>query len=101
MRNLIACVLFIAACAKTNPEAAKSAMAEYVTHFPDVTSWECADVDSDGDGYCSCTAFRKDGAEPYQIQCGCERLCIWNCARGCKYVPNVKISGRGVVGGQQ
>ncbi len=85
MKHLIL-VLALVACANTKPEEANRAAAEYVTRIPGATSFECAKQDTNSDGYCSCTVFRKD-ADPLSIECGCERWCIWNCARGCKYTP--------------
>lgn len=90
LKTLLIGVL-IASCANTDPAAATSGAAEYVKHIPNATGVECAQTDSDGDGYCSCTVFRG-AEEPMQIQCGCERICVWNCARGCKYVPNLKLN---------
>lgn len=98
MKLITILIILACACARTDPAAAPAAAADYIKHIPGATGYECAATDSDGDGYCSCTVFRGSD-EPMQIQCGCERICIWNCARGCKYVPSVKIQGgrRGAV----
>ena len=82
---LIILVLLLSACDRTDHEAANRAAQEYMTHIPHATSVECADQDTDGDGYVTCTVFRGD-LEPMPIQCGSEKYC-YNCARGCKYVP--------------
>lgn len=84
-------LLAIAGC-RSDPAAARKSASEFVRHIPGQTGFECAETDSDGDGYCSCTVFRGD-LEPMQIQCGCQNLCVWNCASGCKYTPTIKVQG--------
>lgn len=71
---------------RTDMGEANRAAAEYVKKIPHSVGWECANIDSDGNGYVACTVFRAEG-EPLAIECGSERFCIWNCARGCKYLP--------------
>lgn len=93
MKTMIALLIALTACTRTDPAEADRAAAEYMHNFPGATSVSCARTDSDGDGYCSCTVFRG-AEEPEQIQCGCEAICIWNCVRGCKYEPSFKISGK-------
>jgi prepilin-type N-terminal cleavage/methylation domain-containing protein len=44
----------------------------------------CSKKDTDRDGYCGCTVFRKEQV-PLAIDCGCEKHCL-NCAEGCKMV---------------
>ena len=85
LRIAIVCMALVA-CARTKPEEANKAAAEYIKRVPGATGYECAATDSDDNGYCSCTVFRGE-QDPMAIECGCERWCIWNCARGCKYVP--------------
>jgi len=95
MKRAIACMIMalMASCVRTDTEAANRAVKEFQQNFPDATGSTCAATDTDGDGYCSCTIFR--GKEvPLQVQCGCEKFCIWNCAVGCKYVEAVKVLGR-------
>lgn len=84
--GILAAALFMAGCSRTDSEAANKAAQEYATHFKNVTGVECANVDSDHDGYVSCTLFRGS-EDPLPIQCGAEKYCLWNCARGCKYTP--------------
>lgn len=76
-------------CANSKPERAEAAAREFSTHIEDATGTACAQRDTDNDGYCSCTVFRKDH-DPMRIDCGCERWCIFNCATGCKVVQGVK-----------
>ncbi len=92
---LVGCIAILgkiglSGCRRTDPEAASSAAEEFVRHIPDATGVECAQTDSDGDGYCSCTVF-KGREEPMQIQCGCQAVCVFNCVRGCKYQPTMKL----------
>lgn len=81
-------------CNRTDKAAADSAAQEYIKHIEGATSVVCADTDTDGDGYVSCTVFMGKGEEPMQIQCGSEMYCVNNCARGCKYEPSMKFRGR-------
>ena len=82
------CILLIAlsACRTTNSDVANESAREFIRSLPNTTAVTCAETDSDGDGYVTCTVFRGVG-EPLPIECGSERFCIWNCKRGCKYVP--------------
>lgn len=86
----LACAAFfgVTACSNTNLGAANAAAEDFVKRMPEATGFSCADQDTDGDGYVTCTVFRR-GLDPIPIQCGSERYCV-NCARGCKYVP-VKV----------
>lgn len=84
--------LAIIACNRTDKAAADAAAKEFITHIDGAQSVLCAETDTDGDGYVSCTVFMK-GEEPMQIQCGSETYCI-NCARGCKYEPALRLRGR-------
>lgn len=80
---VIVIVMALAGCNRTNVDAANAAAEEFVKKIEGATGFECAQQDTDGDGYVSCTVFRK-GADPLLIECGSERFCV-NCARGCKY----------------
>lgn len=94
MKTLTILLLLSAtACQRTDVAAANTSAAEFAKHVPGATGTLCAEVDTDGDGYVSCTVFRS-GDEPMQIQCGSQRICLFNCARGCKYEPSVKLNGR-------
>lgn len=86
MKRLAFAIALFAGCQCSAPEEARKSAGEYIHKIPGATSVECADRDTNDDGYCSCTVFRGS-ADPLPIECGCERFCIWNCARGCKYVP--------------
>ena len=92
MRHLIFIAMTLTACATSKPEAAEKAAREYAEHFDDANGIECAQRDTDSDGYCACTVFRRDH-DPVRIDCGCERFCVWNCARGCKLVEGLKVQG--------
>lgn len=89
-KTIAIAVLLLTACRTTNKEAADRAAREFIRNFPNATGVSCADQDTDRDGYVTCTVFRGN-LEPETIQCGSETYCI-NCARGCKYVPAIKIS---------
>lgn len=78
------------ACSRTDVDAANTAASVFTKNIQNSSGFSCAEVDTDNDGYVTCTVFRGS-EEPMQIQCGSERWCIWNCARGCKYVPAMKI----------
>lgn len=95
MTKYVIAVSFLAliACNRTDKAAADTAAEEFITHVDGAQSVLCADTDTDGDGYVSCTVFMGKGVEPMQIQCGSEMYCI-NCARGCKYEPSMKFRGR-------
>ncbi len=71
------------ACKENDWQAAESSAKEFATKLPNATGdVSCAHKDTDGDGYCSCTAFLKDGSvQP--LDCGCDIYCI-RCAEGCK-----------------
>lgn len=86
MKRLVFLLAMLGGCQCSAPEEARKSATAYMLNIPDATRVECADRDTNHDGYCSCTVFRGS-AEPLPIECGCERFCIWNCARGCKYVP--------------
>ncbi len=54
------------------------------------TGVTCVDMDSDGDGYVSCTVFRT-GQDPYPIECARE----WSRNKGCKTaMPKVRTIQR-------
>jgi len=95
MKTLMLAILAsLCACSRTDVDAANKAAKAFVKNIDGATGVVCADTDTDGDGYVSCTVFMGKGVEPMQIQCGSETICINNCARGCKYEPSVKIRGR-------
>lgn len=78
---------------KHDHEAATKSAKEFARKVPDATGEvECARKDTDSDGYCACTIFRKS-AEPLRADCGCEIMCV-NCAEGCKLVEGYKVQGR-------
>jgi hypothetical protein len=80
--TLLLTVAALCSC-KDNWQEAEQSAKEYVKKLPGATGEvECAHKDSDGDGYCSCSAFMKDGSIT-ALDCGCERYC-YNCATGCK-----------------
>lgn len=90
MHRFIIATALIAACANSKPEIAEKSARDFATHIDDSTGIECAQRDTDSDGYCACTVFRRDH-DPLRIDCGCERFCVVNCARGCKVVEGVKV----------
>lgn len=83
--------LVVPACAKADPEKAEAAAREFAQNYPDFSgNVACTKADTDGDGYVTCTAFMKNGDEK-RLECGAERFCIFNCARGCKPVESLKL----------
>lgn len=90
---MIVSLLTLVSCQRTDKAAADAAAKEYIKNIDGAKSVVCADTDSDGDGYVSCSVFFAGDREPMQIQCGSEAYCI-NCARGCKYEPSMKIRDR-------
>lgn len=88
---VLICSWALGACQRTDFGKAQRSAEDYSKHIEGTTSVLCAQTDTDGDGYVSCTVFRSKSEEPLQIQCGSERFCIWNCAEGCKYVPTMKM----------
>ena len=93
MKKIGLLLVMLVGCAKADFEAAKKSAEEYSKNVPNATGVSCVQSDSDGDGYCSCTIFRKD-EDPLAIECGCEVRCLWNCASGCKYTPIGKVRVR-------
>jgi len=95
MKKLIMIVALatLAACQRTDKAAADASAKEFIKNIDGAKSVVCADTDTDGDGYVSCTVFLQGNAEPMQIQCGSQTYCF-NCARGCKYEPAMKLRGR-------
>jgi hypothetical protein len=80
---VIAVIMALAGCNHTNTDAANASAEEFVKKIDGATGFDCANQDTDRNGYVACTVFRKD-ADPLLIECGSERFCV-NCARGCKY----------------
>ena len=81
---VLGCIASAVSCERTDSEAANASAREFIKNMPGSTGVVCADTDTDGDGYVTCTVFRGT-QEPLQIQCGSQRWCVANCARGCKY----------------
>lgn len=73
--TLTLALLVLASCERTDVAAANASAAEYAKNIPGATGTLFAAVDTDGDGYVSCTVFRGND-EPMQIQCGSQRICI-------------------------
>jgi hypothetical protein len=80
------CALLVTACSHADPNKALQEAKDFVKNIDNATNVTCNDSDSDGDGYVSCTVFRK-GADPLAISCGAENWCMTNCAKGCKITP--------------
>jgi hypothetical protein len=80
-------------CNMADHDKAVSAAKKYAKNVPDATgNVDCVAKDSDGDGYVSCTIFRKEG-DPVAVECGAEKWCGCNCAEGCKAAqPKIKGS---------
>lgn len=93
MRTLIlGLILLLAACSSDWQKAERSAK-EFAEKLAAATGKvSCTHQDTDDDGYCSCTVFMQDGST-MAIDCGCERLCLFRCAEGCKVVERLKGKG--------
>jgi len=78
-------------CSRSDPAKAEKAAQKFQQQLPGATGFVCAKVDTDGDGYCSCTFFRGEDKDPIRADCGCERWCLFNCASGCKLVEGIKV----------
>ena len=94
MLEIVSAIALLTACSTVKPEVAKKAAREWAANVGEVRSVTCTGSDSDGDGYISCTAFFVDPSiKPIRLDCGAERFCVANCARGCKEAEAVKIQG--------
>jgi hypothetical protein len=92
MTRLALLALALIGCARVDIDEVRHEASDYARNLPGTTNVVCADADSDGDGYVSCTVFRGSG-DPIAIQCGAERYCLFNCAHGCKYMPIPRSPG--------
>jgi hypothetical protein len=69
-------------------QKAEKAASEYAGKIPGATGQvSCMKTDSDGDGYCRCTIFRKE-KDPLHVECGCQKFC-WVCTDGCSGIKHV------------
>ena len=100
MRSLITVALLgssvalYVGCSADWQKAERSAK-EFAAKLPGSTGdVECTKNDTDGDGYCSCSAFMKE--KPIvTLDCDCRPYCLWgNCQGGCKVVNSVKMQGQ-------
>lgn len=89
-------MLVAIACRRTDGDAAQNSATEFAKRLPGATGEvDCTDIDTDGDGYCSCTAFMADGTT-LSLDCGCSRE-IGSCTesgdipRGCKVIENIRM----------
>ena len=74
-------------------QKAEKAARSYGTKMGGMTSVSCAKMDSDGDGYCSCSVFLK-GGKIQPLECGCEKFCLI-CTEGCKVaMPKMRTTNR-------
>lgn len=91
--GIIAMWSLVPACSSADVGKAEKAAKEYAQNVPDATGKvTCVASDSDGDGYVSCTVFRTKG-DPVAIECGSQKFCACNCAKGCKAAV-AKIRGK-------
>lgn len=96
MRQAITAIIFavaLVACNTSDHSEAVNAARSFSKNISDATGVDCAERDTDHDGYCTCTVFRREH-DPLRIDCGCERYCF-NCVRGCKLVVGYKGNGNG------
>lgn len=103
-RILLALCLLLSACyVEYDWKAAEQSAKMFAAKMPGTTGEvECARIDSDGDGYCSCTAFMKE-SEPRQLDCGCPNKaagkgCSKAQATGCKPfnpLKGINLQGQG------
>lgn len=97
MKRLLLITLTLSCVQKSDYQAAQKSAEEFITHMPNATSVSCTQADTDNDGYCTCTVFRKDGLDTLSIQCGCQPdgWFSTNVARGCKVTqPRIDIRSR-------
>lgn len=66
--------LFVAACCVQREPLDKASIDaeanQFATNIRGAAGTSCVAIDSDGDGYCSCTVFRER-EQPLGILCGC------------------------------
>lgn len=79
---------------KATPETLRYAQ-EFAGQLPDSDGAKasCMDRDSNGDGYVSCTVFRK-AKDPLPIECGFEKSIGWS-NHGCRMQKPIGYDGRG------
>jgi hypothetical protein len=90
MKRIILALVLLMSCARVDIADIRREAEQFATHVQGATSTDCADADTDGDGYVSCTIFRGD-KDPLPIQCGSQNYGCANRAHGCKYVPAIKV----------
>lgn len=74
-------------------QKAEKAASEYSAKVPGSTGEvSCMKTDSDGDGYCRCTIFRKE-KDPLHVECGCQRYCFI-CTDGCSGIKHTMRPSR-------
>lgn len=87
---LLSLILVPACYTSYDWQEAERGAASFAAKIPGSTGQvECAHVDSDRDGYCSCTVFMGNGVAPQQLDCGCPSKepgagCTREQATGCK-----------------
>ena len=91
MRFFLCVLLLCSACYQSfDWQEAERAAAATASKVEGATGQvDCAHVDSDQDGYCSCSVYMKNGAAPMQFDCGCPSKragagCTGEQATGCK-----------------
>lgn len=90
--GLLILILVAVGCGSDWQRAEKDAK-EYASKVPHATGKvACTKQDTDGDGYCGCSVFMKNG-DVLPIECGCKKYCLW-CPEGCKQVDTYKMGGR-------
>ena len=74
-------------------QKAEKAAGKYAQKVPGSTGEvSCMKTDSDGDGYCRCTIFRKE-KDPLHVECGCQRYCFI-CTDGCSGIKHTVRANR-------
>lgn len=97
MKKLLITLTLLSCRQPSDYRAAEKSAHEFIQHIDNAKDVSCTQVDTDNDGYCTCTVFRKDGLEPMSIQCGCapEPQGCWSSppARGCKITqPKMNVN---------
>jgi hypothetical protein len=74
---------FGAAAQKGNGDQAVKAANAFGAHLSGFKSAECMNVDTNDDGYCSCTLFLDDN-QTKSLECGCGQVLHTDEGSGCR-----------------
>ena len=87
---IIGVVFHFGACNKSDHKKAEKSAVEFSKNLNNATGKvSCMRKDTDGDGYCGCSIFLKDGGI-LSVDCACDKYCF-SCNEGCKVVNTIKV----------